>query len=191
MVFAALGLFASVLGIDLSDLEVFGIKMGAQAKALRASGVELIPGLLGLALIYSTLMFLFSLTREVYVNLSSSTMEFDKAITGEKHIAALRLYLLLTHREATSEQIDDYVKRARAAGAGGYKGDDQEIIDLLEKARQYWNPTWRTLEKIPTRLVVIVGVTGVTLLHGLPILLSGFALWYLMKHALGVIRLMF
>lgn len=191
VIFAALGLFASVLGVDLSNLDIFGVQLAPQAKALHAAGTELIPGLLGLALIYSLVMFLLSLARDFYSALVSMSLDYDDRVKGEAQIAALRNYLFLTRSEVTPEQLDDFTLRARAVGAGEYRGNDKEIIDLLVRSRLHANPTQWALERIPLRALEGGLLAGIVCLHGIPLLLAIVALAHLTRHSLGVLRLLF
>jgi hypothetical protein len=82
-VFAARGPFATILGIDLSHLDVFGVQLAPEARALHDSGIELVPGLLGLTLVYSLVMFLLSIATDFCSNLVSMSLGYDDRVKGE------------------------------------------------------------------------------------------------------------
>jgi hypothetical protein len=76
LVLAALGIFAKVLRIDLSQLDVLGIKFGA-------SSTSLIPGLIGVALVYALAAFFVASTEAAFTHLVDSESKALAQLTME------------------------------------------------------------------------------------------------------------
>ena len=188
--FSILGLFSTVLGIDLSQLEIYGITVGEHAKSLQSSGVELIPGLLGIALIYSVLMFLFSYISDVYANLAEAYKEEEEALSGENEITALATQLFLEDKK----DIDAYIERARNVGAGKYKAGDEEIVELLKKSKREWSSSAHWMKKIgelPHSIIMTLGIMGIVLRHGIPLFITILAIFHLAVPAWSVFLMFF
>jgi hypothetical protein len=60
LILATLGIFAKVLRIDVSGLEILGVKLGTESDAL-------IPGFIGLALLYTFVAFCVARLENIFV----------------------------------------------------------------------------------------------------------------------------
>ena len=85
---STLGLFTKLLNIDLSNLQVLGV-------SLRAENSGLIPGFLGLALIYAFVAFSVARMEAAFeVQTNKETVEANKIIIGSKLLLGLAFLAL-------------------------------------------------------------------------------------------------
>lgn len=88
LVLSALGLFAKLLHIDVSQLQVLGIK-------LEPTHAGLIPGFIGLALIYSLAAFCVSrMEAAIETQVDSAVIESRQKVTDSKPLLAISFLAL-------------------------------------------------------------------------------------------------
>ncbi|PKO91785.1 MAG: hypothetical protein CVU15_09270 [Betaproteobacteria bacterium HGW-Betaproteobacteria-1] len=85
---SALGIFSKLLGIDLSQFQFLGVTLGEKS-------VQLIPGFLGLTLIYSLLAFILArLEAGLFHSTSKETKNTNQEILANKGLTIIALLAL-------------------------------------------------------------------------------------------------
>jgi hypothetical protein len=187
LIFAVLGLFAKVLNIDLSGLQFYGVTLSPE-------NANLVPGFLGIALVYSLIILLTAIFMDMYRRkLETGALLSERAIPNKEVVSFLRDYLIL-HLRMSTEEARMHEERAREWVLNNFdpafaKDGWRNIGSYFRGARLKLLEMRRSLLRSAVRRYSSAILASVGAEYAIALILAAYSLWYLYADTISVVRL--